>query len=179
MAASVQIRRWTGATPTKTDVTSINSRLNAEDAHTTAGTSNSILIPAAGTNYSFWATFCLYIDAISSGTVDNIQWYTDGTGSLGTGVGLVVSTADTYVEATGTEGTSGTELTTGNHAGIAGTPVDAFTYNSGSPLSVDGSGSTTGDVGDQVVLQVTVGSTASSGATAQETLTFRYDDTSS
>ncbi len=65
MAATVTIRRWTGSSgaPTKTNITSINTRANAEDAHSTAGTSNSILIPTSGTNYSYWVATRLSVDA--------------------------------------------------------------------------------------------------------------------
>lgn len=179
MGATVQIRRWTGSTPTKTDVTGINSRMNAEDAHSTAGTSNSILIPNSGTNRSFWAVFRLYISAITGGTVNNIKWFTDGANGLGTGIALKVNTATAYTQATGTVGTSGTQLNTTNYPTLAGAPADAFTYNSGAPLSVAGSSSTTGDVGDFVVQQLEVSDTASQGATPQETITWQYDDTSS
>jgi hypothetical protein len=181
MSATVKIQRWTGTTgsPTKTDVTSINSRMNAEDTSTTAGTSNSILIPSAGTNYSYWASFRLNITAIVGGTVNNIKFFTDGANSFGTGISLKASTATAYAQATGTAGTSGTQLTTGNYATLAGAPVDAFTYTSGSPLAIAGSASATGDVGDFLVLQIEVVNTAASGATAQETMTLRYDDTSS
>lgn len=179
MPATVQIRRWTGATPTKTDVTSINTRLQADDTHTTAGTTDPILIPSSGSNYSFWATFSLYVSAITSGTVNNIKWYTDGTNSLGTGVTLNVSAAaTTYTAATGTVGTTGTVLNNTNYSGV-GTPANAFTYTSGSPLSVTGSTTTTGDIGNLVVLQLAVASTASQGTTAAETITWQYDDTSS
>lgn len=179
MAATVIINRLTGEGPTKTDITSINTRANAEDAHTTAGTSNSILVPAAGTNYSYWVTTQLEVTAIDSGTVDNVKWYTDGTNNFGTGVTCVVNTADGYVQATGTEGTTGDELNTDNHPDLAGAPSDAFNYDSSSPLDVAGSTSSTGSFGDYVVYQIVVGTTASSGATAQETFTWRYDDTSS
>lgn len=179
MAATVLIRRLTGAGPTATDITSINTRANAEDAHSTAGTTNSILVPAAGTNYSYWVVTRLDVTAITSGTVDNVKWYTDGANNFGTGVTCKVNTASGYVQATGTAGTSGTQLTTGNYATLAGAPVDAFTYTSASPLSVTGTTSTTGQFGDRVVYQIEVGTTAASGATAQETFTWRYDDTSS
>ena len=179
MAATVQIVRLTGAGPTATDITSINTRANAEDAHTTAGTSNSILVPAAGTNYSYWVVTRLNVTAITTGTVDNIKWYTDGSNNFGTGVTCKVNTATGYTQATGTAGTTGTQLTTGAYATLAGAPVDAFTYTSGSPLSVTGTTTTTGQVGDRVVYQIEVGTTAASGATATETFTWRYDDTSS
>ena len=179
MAATVTIRRLTGAGPTSTDITSINTRANAEDAHTTAGTSNSILVPAAGSNYSYWVVTQLHVTAITAGTVDNVKWYTDGSNNFGTGVTCVGNTATGYVQATGTAGTSGTQLTTGNYATLAGAPSEVFAYTTGSPLSVSGSTAATGAFGDRVVYQIVVGSTAASGATAQETFTWRYDDTSS
>ncbi len=179
MAATVLIRRLTGSGPSATDITSINTRANAEDAHSTAGTSNSILVPTSGTNYSYWVVTRLDVTAITSGTVDNVKWYTDGSNNFGTGVTCKVNTATGYVQATGTAGTSGTQLTTGNYATLAGAPSDAFGYTSGSPLSVSGSTTSTGQFGDRVVYQIEVGTTAASGATAQETFTWKYDDTSS
>ena len=179
MAATVTIRRLTGAGPTSTDITSINTRANAEDAHTTAGTSNSILVPAAGTNYSYWVVTQLNVTAITSGTVDNVKWYTDGTNNFGTGVTCRVGTATGYTQATGTAGTTGTELTVGNYATFTLGDSNAFDYNSGAPLSVTGTTTGTGAFGDRVVYQIEVGSTAASGATATETFTWRYDDTSS
>ncbi len=179
MAATVLIRRLTGAGPTATDITSINTRANAEDAHTTAGTSNSILVPAAGTNYSYWVVTRLDVTAITAGTVDNVKWYTDGSNNFGTGVTCKANTATTYVQATGTAGTTGIQLTTGNYSTLAGAPTDVFAMTSGSPLSVTGTTSGTGQFGDRVVYQIEVGTTAASGATATETFTWRYDDTSS
>lgn len=179
MAATVIINRLTGAGPTATPITSINTRANAEDAHTTAGTSNSILVPAAGTNYSYWVVTRLEVTAITAGTVDNLKWYTDGSNNFGTGVTCKGNTATGYVQATGTAGTTGTQLTTGNYATLAGAPTDVFAYTTGSPLSVTGTTSATGQFGDRVVYQIEVGTTAASGATATETFTWRYDDTSS
>lgn len=183
MAATVLIRRLTGAGPTATDITSINTRANAEDAHSTGGTSNSILVPTSGTNYSFWVSTRLDVTAISSGTVDNLKWYTDGSNNFGTGVTCVVSTAAVYDQATGTAGTTGDELTVANYGNgttdLDGAPANAFGYTSGSPLSVTGSTTGTGQFGSRVVYQIAVDDTAASGATAQETFTWRYDDTSS
>ena len=181
MAATVTIRRWTGTSgsPTKTDITSINTRANAEDTHTTAGTTNSILIPAAGSNYSYWVSTRLSVDAITGGTVDNLKWYTDGSNNFGTGVTCIGESASAYVQATGTAGQTGIELTTTNHASLGTDPVNVFTYTSGSPKSLTGSSSTTGDIGHFFVYQMVVDSTAASGATASETFTWKYDDTSS
>lgn len=182
MAATIIIRRWTGASgsPTKTDITSINTRANAEDSHSTAGTSNSILVPTdASTNWSYWVSTQLDASAITGGTVDNLKWYTDSSDNFGTGVSATGQDSTAYKQAAGTPGTSGTELTVGNHPSLSGAPVDPFTFTSGSPKSISGSTSSTGDFGDQFVYQIGVTSAASSGATAQETFTWKYDDTSS
>jgi len=180
MAATVLIRRLTGAGPTLTDITGINTRANAEDAHSTAGTSNSILVPSAGTNYSFWVATRLDVTAITGGTVNNIKWYTDGANNFGTGVTCKGNTATGYVQATGTTGTTGVQLTTGNYATLAGAPSDVFAFTSGSPKSVAGStSSVSATFADLMVYQIEVATTAVAGATAAETFTYQYDDTSS
>jgi hypothetical protein len=179
MAATVTIRRLTGAGPTSTDITGINTRANAEDAHSTAGTTNPIQIPAAGTNYSYWVVTQLSADTSPAGTINNIKWYTDGANGFGTGVTCKVNQATGYVQATGTPGTTGTQLTTGNYATLSATPVDAFGLTAASPLAVTGSISnpSTGAFGNRVVYQIEVASTAAPGATPAETFTWKYDET--
>jgi hypothetical protein len=181
MAATVDIKRWTGASgsPTKTTITGINTRANAEDAHSTGGTTNPIQIPAAGTNYSFWVASRLSAGTSPSGTINNIKWYTDGSNNFGTGVTCKMNTATGYVQATGTAGTTGDILNTTNYSTLAGATSDCFGFTSGSPKSVTGSISnpSTGDFGDFVVYQIEVGTSASPGATAQETFTWKYDET--
>jgi len=56
MVATITINRLTGSSGsiTETDITSINTRANTIDSHTTGDTSNPIEIPSSGTNYSFW-----------------------------------------------------------------------------------------------------------------------------
>jgi hypothetical protein len=57
MPATVQIVRKTGASPgSATNITGINTRANAEDAHSVSGTSNPIRVPTSGTKYSYWVT---------------------------------------------------------------------------------------------------------------------------
>ena len=185
MAATVKINRLTGSgAGTGTDITGINTRANAEDAHSTAGTSNPIRIPASGTNYSFWVSTRLNVTVTPSGTINNLRWFTDGANNFGTGITFKVSPANVganagYRQATGTTGTTGTQLNTTNHTGLTGAPVDGFTYTSGSPLSLTGSltNPSTGLFGDIVVYQVEVGTTAAAGATAAETLSWRWDET--
>jgi hypothetical protein len=180
MAATVTIRRWTGTTgaPVKTDITGGNTRASSSDAPT-PGTADPVPIPAAGTNYSFWVSTRLSADSTPTGTINNLRWYSDGSNSLGTGITCVGNTADVYVQATGVQGTSGDELTTGNHVELAGAPVDVFTHSSGSPKSVTGSidNPATGDFGDFFVYQMAVGTTAAAGTSTQEDFTWQYDET--
>ncbi len=179
MAATILIKRWTGSGPTKTDITSINTRLDAADAHSTGSTSNPITIPPSASNYSFWCATRLSASVTPSVVVNNIKWYTDGANGLGTGVTFVVNTATTYVQATGTTGT-GDVLNTSNYSTLAGAASNAFAYTSGSPLSVTGSISnpSTGDFGDFVVSQIVVASTASVyvGSPPTETITWQFDE---
>ena len=176
MTATVLIRRLTGAGPSATDITSINTRANAADAHSTNDTASPITIPGAGTDYSYWVVTRLDVTVGPSGTINNVKWYTDGANGFGTGVTCKVNTASGYVQATGSAG-NGTQLTTGNYATLAGAPTDAFAYTSGSPLAVTATTTTTGQFGDRVVYQTEVGTTALPGATAQETFTWKYDET--
>lgn len=178
MAATVTIRRWTGAGPTKTDITSSNTRMSTSD-DPNPGTANPVPIPGAGTNYSFWVSTRLSADTTPTGTINNIQWYSDGGNGFGTGVTCVGNDATTYDQATGTVGTTGDELTTGNYTTLTGAPVDVFSFTSGSPKSITGSitNPSTGDFGNFFVYQAAVGTTASAGATAQETFTWQYDET--
>jgi len=177
MAATVIINRLTGVSPgSKTDITAINTRVVANDIHSVAGTLNPISIPNTGSNYSFWATTRLEVTAGLVGTIDNLRWYP--TGTLSTGVTLIGEAATSYVEATGVVGTSGDELTTISHPGLNGAPEDLTTYNSSSPKSITGSiTATTGDVGDRMVYQWVVGSTAQPGQTNSFTFTWKYDET--
>ncbi len=176
MTATVLIRRLTSTGPTATDITSINTRANAADAHTTADTASPITIPPSGTNYSFWVVTRLDVTVAPSGTIDNLRWYTDGANNFGTGVTCKGNEATAYTQATGSAG-NGTQLTTGNYATVT-TPADVFTFTSGSPKSLTGTiSATTGQFGSRFVYQIEVGSTASPGATAQETFTWKYDET--
>jgi len=76
MPADIQILRKTGVAPgTGTNITAINTRANAEDVHSTAGTTNPVRIPSAGTNYSYWVTTRLNANTTPAGTVDNLRWF--------------------------------------------------------------------------------------------------------
>lgn len=185
MAASVGILRITGAVGSQstTDITGANTVANAQDVHEATATlsSNPVRIPSTGTNYSYWVTTRLVAYTAPSGTINAIRWYTDAANNFGTGVTAKAAQAQSYVQATGTAGTTGTQLTTTNHTGSLGTPTDPFGYTQTSPLSVTGSitfgDSVPAQFGNYVVYQLEVASNASPGATGQETFTWLYDET--
>ncbi len=84
MVATVIIERLTGAGPARTAITGINTRANAEDAHSTGDTANPIEIPGAGSNYSFWVNTQLNATVAPDNLIDNIEWFTDGSNTYGT-----------------------------------------------------------------------------------------------
>lgn len=194
MAATVSIRfdfGGTDATPgTEQDIDALGPpRLRfktADDA--TIDTANPCVVPAAGTNYSYWKQCYLYCDNADSNTLDNIKWYSDGTIGWGTGVTLMIgdelpvknSGSDAgYEVATGTPGTTGNEMVAA-HAGLTGS-TDAASLTSGSPLTVtisetDSHINAAGETTNYVVHQVNIITTASAGLTSSETFTFQYDE---
>ena len=185
MAASVSILRITGAFAgqSTTDITGANTVANAQDTHEATATlsSNPVRIPSIGSNYSYWVTTRLYAATAPTGTINNIRWYTGGSDNFGTGVSTIGQQATTYVQATGTAGTSGNLLTTTGHTGLIGAPYMPFTYIQTTPLSITGSitygASFPAQFGNYFVYQLAVASTASPGATGQLTFTWLYDET--
>jgi hypothetical protein len=170
------IYKYVGSGPTGTDITSTNDRVDAADAVSTNDTSNPVTVPASGTNYSYWNSLRFYCNTAPPTLINNLNLYTGGSNTLGTGWGCNVGQATSYVQATGSTG-DGTQLTTGNYSSLTGSPSNIFAYTSGSPLSISGSTTTTGAFGNFIVYQFTVGSTASAGPTAAApTLTFTFDE---
>lgn len=162
MAATVQIIEKNGAGGTPTDKTSGQIRFkNADNA--TVDTANPMVKPGAGTDYSFEKWLRLNVTGGTYTEITNIKAYMDGANGLGTGVTLYAKAVASYAtpaEATGTAGYT-----------------DAFTYTSGSPLSLGaGPYTSTGEKGDHLVMMMAVGTTASGGITSSETLTISYDE---
>lgn len=164
MVATVTIGEKNGAGGTYTDKTSGTIRFkNADNA--TVDTANPMVIPGAGSDYSFEKWLRLRIGATGpSVQITNLKFYTDGSNGLGTGVLLwakAVTAFATPAEATGTAGYT-----------------NAFSYTSGSALSLGaGPYSTTNtEIGDHAVMMLEVQSTATQGQTPTETLTFSYDE---
>lgn len=184
MAATVTIRRWTGASGGTESASRTAIRSSSSDNDYTTETTNPIIIPVSGTNYGFWVSTRLNAGTSPTGTINNLRWNSDGTNSQGTGVTCVGQEANVganagYRQATGTVGTTGNVLNTTNHTGLTGAPVDVYGLTSGSPKSLAGSISnpTTGAFGSFFVYQIAVASTAGAGTLTNETYTWRYDET--
>jgi hypothetical protein len=173
-------------TPTDCSALSPNIRFKTADDNA-INSSNPIPIPTSGTNRSYWKSVYLLCTGSPSSQVNNVKFYTDGTG-FGTGivtyVGIQTPTHNSgattgYDVAIGTPASTGEEVVLG-HADIT-TKQDAFYYVSGTPLtvSISESGSIINNINettDYVVLQMDVGSAASPGDLADETFTFSYDE---
>lgn len=159
----------------------------ADDA--TIDTNNKLVIPAAGTNYSFWKQIYLYCDAPDGNSLDNLKTYADGANNFGTGVDLQVSTSfptknsgsDAGYEVATGSGDSGDEMQA-NHAGVTG-KASIFTYTSGSPLSgpsISEAGAVIDlatETSNYLVFQMDVASTAGPGELpVDETITIQYDE---
>lgn len=191
MAATVQVRRWTGAAGAqlKDNILTSGTNFATDDVHSAAGgTSNPIPVPGSGTTYSFWVNFKLYAASAPTGTINNIRVFfesrdrsSDPAGIVWLGQEANAGSNSGYRQATGEVGVSGTQLTTGNHSGLTGTPVDPVAnWTPSTPKTITGSISApnTGDFGSFMVLQTGVTSAyPSTGALPNEELTFRYDET--
>lgn len=154
-----------------TPTTVTNVRFCTSDTYN-PGTNYPMVKPApAGTNYSYKKTLYLNADTTPSSIINNVKFYCDG--AIGwTGVTVEAGVSDTYTQAAGTEGTSGTD---------EALDTSITTYTSGSPLDMCGGGEhldnpSTGQVGKFLELQAKISDSAVAGALAAETVTFRYDE---
>lgn len=172
MVASVQIREKNGAGEVATDKTSSTVRFKTAD-DSNVDLNNPMIIPASGQNHSVEKWLRLYIDSPGPDTqITNLRAYLDGTNNFGAGVDLYYATASSYSTPT----TPSNSDSIPKHGGVAMT--DAFTLTSGSPLNL-GAGpysGTTKDIGDYLILVLTVRDNASPGVTPTETFTFSYDE---
>lgn len=175
MTATVRIVRLNGSGPTATDITSINTVVNIVDSHqsTAIGSASPIPIPAIGPNLSYWCVTRLNVTVAPSGTINNIRWYADGANNFGTGISCNGDTASSYTQATSAVALNDTNYPTLSVA----TAASVFAFTSGSPKSVTGSTSITGQFGHMFVYQMVIANTAEPGATGQETFTWAYDET--
>jgi len=164
MPATVTIGEKNGAGGTYTDKNSGTIRFkNADNA--TVDLNNPMVIPPSGVDYSFEKWLRLRIGATGPASqITNLQFYTDGSNGMGTGVLMYAKAVASY--ATPAEATSTAGYT------------NAFSYVTGSRLSLGAGPYSTinTEMGDHCVMMLTVADTASPGTTPSETLTFSYDE---
>lgn len=163
MTATVHIveKNGTAGTATNKDGSTVRFK-NADNA--TVDTSNPMVVPTAAYDRSFKKYLRTKVTVAPATNITNLKFYTDGTSGFGTGIALYAKAVATY--ATPAEPTADTGFT------------DAFTYTSGSALSLGTSAYTgTGEKGSMAVLYLRVASTASPGTLTAETGTFSYDET--
>lgn len=158
-----------------------NIRFKQAD-NATIDANNIIPIPTTGTEYSRWKQIYLECTVAPATQVDNVKFYTDGTGF---GTGIVLKVGDQFpTKNSGSDAgydVSDTNEIITNHTDIS-SATDAFTFNSGSMLTgpsiseasniIDATGETT----DYLVFSMEVGTTASPGNLDNETLTIQYDE---
>lgn len=162
MPATVQIVEKNGAGGTATDKTSGTIRFkNADNA--TVDNNNPMVIPGAGSDFSFEKWLRLNVTVAPSVQISNLKFYTDGANGLGTGVLLWAKAVASYA----------TPAEPANSSGY----TNAFTFTSGSSLSLGaGPFTSTGEKGDHAVCLMEVQNTATQGQTPSETITFSYDE---
>ena len=162
MAATVQIVEKNGAGGTQTDKTSGTIRFKNAD-NSTVDTSNPMVKPVAGTDYSFEKWLRFNVSGGSYTEISNIKAYSDGANGMGTGVSLYAKAVTAF--ATPAEATSATGYT------------NFFTYTSGSPLTLGaGPYTSTGEKADHLVMMMAIDNTVSGGITPTETLTIAWDE---
>lgn len=176
MPATVLIREKNGAGETATDKTSGTVRFKSAD-EATVDTNNRVQIPAAGQNYSFEKWLRLYMSVAPDVDIQNVEFYTDGAKGWEAAVKLWARGIASYsTPAAPSTGNDPPEFPV-NGTPAAGT--DAFTYTSGSPLSL-GAGpysTVSQDFADYVVLVLEAEAAATQGTLATEPLTWAWDET--
>ncbi len=176
MPATVLVREKNGAGEVATDKTSGTVRFRNTDA-ATVDLNNPLIVPVANREYSYEKWLRMQIGATGpSSQITNLEFYMDGAKGWAAGIKLWARA----VAAFQTPGVP-TETNDPPQAPVNGTPAamtDAFTYTSGSPLSL-GAGpfsSTSTDMGSYLILVLEVEIGSDPGLIAAETATFEYDE---
>lgn len=161
MTATIQIHEKTSATE---GVDKTNGSVRFKSANeTTVDDTNRIRIPESGQAFSFSKNLQLYMSVAPDYDITNIQVYPGETSN-----GMNENGVSVQYKVNGT-------FTTPSNSSIAGT--DLSTVTEASPISL-GSGpfTSTGYIGDHLLLQLIVANTATSGLKGGWELTFSYDE---
>jgi hypothetical protein len=177
MTAPVVIRRWVGPStgPILEDVTDGNTRHITADIHVASGTE----YPIPAGNNGYWVTNRLFSGEAPAGSITNVLMFTSGTPAIPPDVAVVGQAASAYVQATGTPGVSGDELTTTNHTALLSAPSSIYGWTVDAPLSLPGSlvNPASGDIASFFVYQVQLPSTIPGGDSNQDTIMYQWDET--
>jgi hypothetical protein len=194
MVATVTVVELTGSGPTPTTISN-RVRLFSDDVATNQGTpqsTNPVVIPTSGYNYSYWKAVCLNL-AGSGFSITNVRHYSNGdiNWTFGTGGELRRGNHDagddgvadaSYVQATGYAGTTGYAIddAVNGHTSFNGQStktVDVNTENgSGNAAVIDSGTHTVAERTKHIVLQVKVNEDATQGTQTAKTLTWMYDE---
>lgn len=185
MAATVIINEFNGAA-VKTDKTSGTVRFkNADNA--TVDLLNPLIVPTADREYSFEKWLRLEVTGGTYTQLSNLQFYSDGTNSFGTGIKVWYWSASEFSNPSVPSESNDPPVQAGSPAEVG---QDLFALTSGSPGDLDvlnpgsgpdgvfdgGSPGGEGDIGDFLVLVMEVETNASQGLLASETLTVSFDE---
>lgn len=190
MPADVDIEVWTGGIAGNPNNhislgTASAIRLRSDDNPTTLDLNKPVKVPDAGSNYSYWVHVALRWSGTFS-QISEIKHYIGGDETVDWGTGVTLYRGGTssaggvpeasYTPATGSQGTTGDEMTA-NHP-YYGSKTDIETDTSGSPMAVDNGSYASGTTGPSkaVLLQAEVQDTASHGLKSAETLTFEWSE---
>ena len=174
MAAVVEIRRLTSNGPTSTDVTGVNTRVDAEDSHSTNRLSDPVIILPSGDAYSVWCVLRPEVTTPPVTLVSNMKVYPgvpDPTYFKGDVTAVGYSATD-YVA----NPNPAIQLSTGNYADLESAPVELSTLLAAG-RALTGTRSTNGSWATMFVYQFVVGDAATPGLTQEATLYFQYDET--
>lgn len=167
MAATIQIHEMSSLTA-GIDKTSGTVRFKDAD-NATVDAANPLVIPAAGSIYSYTKKLRAYMEAPPNTQVDNFRWYSDG--SSGWGAYITCNCKNLGV-------TWGANYKTAMSGG-----ADFFGKTSGSPLDGDGTDTSpfvpaddNSYIGDLIELQMAVTYQATQGTLTSESVTLAYDE---
>lgn len=197
MTATVYVMEITGASGSKvyTTITS-KVRLFSDDVatnQTTPQTTNPVVIPASGLNYSYWKAVCLYLTGTgfninnirhfqASGTPIKSVWALGTSGKLQRGdrdAGDKGCPDGDYAQSVGVAGTTGyaiDDVSHGHSYYLGQTTKTADVDSDTSGIVIDSATYTSANYTKHIVLQAVVDTNATQGSQTAVTLTWKYDE---
>jgi len=172
MAAVPKFYEHNGASPT---VTEISALVFCSADETAPGNEHPLVKPTGADNRSFVKTLGFGFSTGPSVSCSDFRLYSDGTiGWTGCTWNIGDQLPEAYVQATGTEGLTGTEMTA-LYTGVITSKTDFATYTSAAPKTIDAlKTSGTGVYTKFFCFQVDVSSSAVVGALGAEALTMSW-----